>query len=264
VVDKLSIHLYSTDASALALVERVQVELTAIVVPENRVTSGKVSTLRQAATVPVLVQPRNSIPAGLPHADAAVVWLYSQVFPPSLLERYPRSMLNMHGGRIPEYRGANVLQWAIINGETSLVVTWHQIVEIVDAGPIWAEGEVPIRADTTAWDLRQKMIDEGVRLFPGAWKAMQGGNAPLRIPDISKGRVWPQRKPADGRIGPAWPEAKVRDMVRALCPPWPPATVAVDEGQLPVAEVLSKAERGTIPYRTTEGGLIHLRLASGK
>jgi methionyl-tRNA formyltransferase len=248
-------HLYTTDISGLALAtSSVEAEVTAIVVPENRQASDKVTRLREATRLPVVVQTRgNALPNDAPPADAAIVWLYSQIFPPSLLCRYPRGMLNMHGGRIPEYRGASVLQWAMIEGEANICVTWHQIVAEVDAGPIWAETEVAIDGSDTAATMRDKMIACGLASFPNSWRRMHGAERPLRLPDLTRGRVWPQRRPKDGMIGAGWPEVRVRNMVRALCPPWPPATLHIDGRTYGVSAVAAADGPDTLRYRTEEG-----------
>ncbi len=256
-----TLHIYATDVSALRLAALVVgARLTAVIVPENRATSDKVAELSRASPAPVLVQPRGGgLPEGCAPADVAVVWLYSQIFPADLMTTYPRGMLNMHGGRIPEYRGASVLQWAIVNGETQLGVTWHGLVEAVDAGPIWAESAVPIGSNDTAWDVRTAMIAEGIRTFPLAWSRMTEGGAPVRVPDLAGGRVWPQRRPADGRFAEGCPEKTVRDLVRALCPPWPAAVFVDSTGcETPIGRVADTAEAGALSYRTAEDRVIFL------
>ncbi len=256
-------HIYATDASALSLGVQLPdaFRVTAIVVPENRVATDKVQALTAQADVPVLVQARGqSIAEGAPPAAAAVSWLYSQVFPADLLARYPRGILNMHGGRIPEYRGANVLQWAIVNGETTLTVTWHQVVQDLDAGPIWAEEEIPIPPDATAAEVRAEMISCGQRLFPNAWPAMMSDGTPVRIPNLSNGRIWPQRRPKDGLIGAGLTKRQLADVVRALCPPWPPATITVAGEVRRVRALVAYQSDNTLPYVTADGERVHIEL----
>ena len=257
----LPLHLFATDASAVALIDEAEgAHVAAIIVPRNRAASDKVRLLREATSVPVFVQERQGLlPADCPPADGAIVWLYSQIFPPQLVASYPAGMLNMHGGALPEYRGASVLHWAIINGEPTLGVTWHGLVDDVDAGPIWAESRIAIGPDDTAIDVRARMIDEGRRLFPHAWRRMRSGQAPLRYPDPAAGRIWPQRTPRDSRFASGLSARQVRDLVRALCPPWPPAVYVDPAGiEMPVRAVACEPTPGTIAYATTEGTLLHL------
>lgn len=254
---KLRAHLYATDASALRLCHP-DIEFVAVVVPENRSESQKVEALRRATSAPVYVQPRGDIVSDLPSATLAVSWLYSQIFPPRLLGQYPSGLLNMHGGRIPEYRGASVMQWAIINGETDLWVTWHSIVEAVDAGSIWSERSVRILPSDDAMSLRSKMIDLGISTFSSAAERLLAGATPIRVPDLSHGRVWPQRKPTDGVIGNGWPERRLRNLIRALPAPWPAATYRDAQSVVSIRRIAPIEGARTIPYMTAEGTLLHL------
>lgn len=234
-------------------------EASAVVIPSNRGASGKVAAVRAKAPVQVVEHPRGErLPDNIPAADAVLSWLYSQLIAPEDLERYARGGLNMHGGRLPDYRGASVLQWAIINGEERMGVTWHTIAAQVDAGAILAESQIPIPADATAADMRAIMIEEGLRLFPEAWRRFTTEAAPVRRIDPAEGRVWPQRKPSDGRIEEGWPERQVRDMVRALCPPWPPASIEQDGIIYNVRAVHAAPGNQRLAYRSAEGTILYL------
>ena len=263
----MDLHLFTTDISALDLIELLpgRDRVVCLVVPENRLGSKKVLRLKATLSLsesPVYTHWRDR-PLDLPTADGGISWLYSQTILD--LDRYPAGILNMHGGLIPEYRGANVLQWAIINGERDLGVTWHEMVEEVDAGPIWAESRIPIPLDSTAAKLREDMIREGIRLFPEAWRHCRDEQAEaLRYPDLNAydgefSQLWPARIPKDGQIDFGWSERRVRDMIRALCPPWPPATIKVEDDWIEVSSVLNSPEIGAIPYETSENRTIYLR-----
>ena len=94
----------------------------------------------------------------------------------------------MHGGKIPEYRGANVLQWAIINGESELGVTWHMMIDELDAGKILAEDVVPIPLEASAWEIRQNLIFKAIDLFPEAWWRLKN-NTEVRVPTLTEGKI---------------------------------------------------------------------------
>ena len=59
---------------------------------------------------------------------------------------------------------------------------------------------------------------------------------------------------------PGWPERKVRDMVRALCPPWPPSTIDTSGGIRAIDKVIDEASNDTVPYQTAEGVVLNLLL----
>ncbi len=260
----VAIHLFANDASGLALLEGLppQDDACAVIVPANRLGTEKVERLTDETRVlglPLLVHPRGGpLPANLPPAGAAISWLYSQLLAAPDLRRYADGLLNMHGGRIPEYRGESVLLWAIANGERELGITWHEIVEEVDAGAIWDETTIPIPGNASAADMRQAMIAVGVARFPLAWQRFRERRERPRYPDREKGRIWPRFKNADRHIEPAWPAEQVRNLVRACGAPWPPATIEVEGRRYAVAAVLDASASETLPYPTADGTTLHL------
>lgn len=262
----MRVHLFTTDVSGLALLDALPAEttITTVIVPENRRGAAKLDALTRETARRGLSLAEHArgarLPEGLAAADAGISWLYSQVIRAEDLPRYPRGLLNMHGGRIPDYRGAHVLQWQIINGESVLGVTWHEIVAEVDAGAIRAESTIPIPPEADAATMREAMIAEGIRLFPNAWRDAVAGAKPVRIPDLSTGRVWPQRRPKDGRIAPGMSGQQVRDLVRALCPPWPPATIELDGTDYPVPRIADGPGTGRVDYTTEDGETLFLEL----
>ena len=240
-----------------------EIAVSCLIVPANRRGAAKIIELEAATKVPIAVHERGkALPVDLPPADAAISWLYSQIIREEDIQRYHLGILNMHGGRIPEYRGANVLQWAIINGEPELGITWHELVKEVDAGPIWAESTIAIPAEVTALEMRARMIEAGRDLFGTAWQRFIAREFIPRIAKLDNGRVWPSRKPEDGRIEAGWPEQKVRNMVRALCSPWPPASILMENIWVPVRSISRQHVDNAIIYPTAEGWNIFLLPAS--
>lgn len=258
----MDVHLITSDPSGFELIDRFgkEVAVTGVIVPSNRLKTHKVEKVFQLANLrnlPVSIhQLRNSFDNSLPSSPAAISWLYSQIICASDLEKYSKGVLNMHGGKIPEYRGANVMHWAIINGEKELGITWHEMVSEVDAGPIYAETCIPIPREMSALEIRGKMIEKGIALFPRAWSNFLDKKA--RMPDLSSGKRWPPRSAADGEIGEHWPEEMVRNLVRALCPPWPSAYIKTITGIVPITGVVLDRQRNSIPYLTKEGRYIFL------
>lgn len=55
--------------------------------------------------------------------------------------------VNIHAGKLPEYRGSHTLTWAILNGEDSFTLTAHKMAEQIDAGDILLEWNFNIRFD---------------------------------------------------------------------------------------------------------------------
>jgi methionyl-tRNA formyltransferase len=260
------VHLLTTDTSGFDLVARVpDLKVVAASVPENRLGQPKLDAVYHRAAalgVPVSVHRRGArLPGENGHGQVVLSWFYSQIILPEDISRYSLGMLNMHGGRIPDYRGSNVLQWAIINGEDQIWVTWHQIVSEVDAGPIWAETPLALPLSWTAREAREAIVAAGLTLFPEAWRRFRSGETPIRVPRPDEGRIWPPRRPRDGRIEFGWSERRLRDLVRALCPPWPRPTIETSEGERVVLGIDDEPGAGRIRYTCASGSVVHLVLA---
>jgi methionyl-tRNA formyltransferase len=73
--------------------------------------------------------------------------------------------LNLHLGKLPEHRGVRPIAYAILEGDDAVVVTWHRMVEEVDAGPIVSEARIPIRPEDDAADLYWKALDVAAVAF---------------------------------------------------------------------------------------------------
>jgi methionyl-tRNA formyltransferase len=70
-----------------------------------------------------------------------------QIFQQDLLEAPRHGCINIHNGRLPEYRGMLPNFWQMLNGEKSSITTIHAMVRKLDAGTVLWEEATPIRAE---------------------------------------------------------------------------------------------------------------------
>ncbi|MFG5091997.1 formyltransferase family protein [Campylobacter lari] len=61
---------------------------------------------------------------------------FDQIFKQPILDLYKNKIINCHAGKLPEYRGRNILNWALINGEKDFGITVHFVNEKIDDGDI--------------------------------------------------------------------------------------------------------------------------------
>ncbi|MEU0663931.1 formyltransferase family protein [Streptomyces lavendulocolor] len=64
--------------------------------------------------------------------------LYDRIIGRSLIDA-TRMIVNCHPGRLPQYRGARPVNWALLNGESIHGVTIHAIDAGIDSGPVFAQ-----------------------------------------------------------------------------------------------------------------------------
>jgi methionyl-tRNA formyltransferase len=77
--------------------------------------------------------------------DVLVSVAAPEIFKSRLLSVPAIGALNIHSGRLPEYRGMMPTFWQMLHGERHATVTIHEMVERLDAGGIVRTLEFPIR-----------------------------------------------------------------------------------------------------------------------
>jgi methionyl-tRNA formyltransferase len=107
-------------------------------------------------------------------AEVLVSAGYDHIIPESVLNSFERSV-NAHWSLLPYGRGENPNVWSIIDDHPA-GVTLHEMVPEVDAGPIIAQREVPVKPDDTGRDLYERLIDEQIDLFAATWPAIRRGD----------------------------------------------------------------------------------------
>src|SRR5215475_8787851 len=62
-------------------------------------------------------------------ADLGISISYNQILRRPILNAARQGFVNFHAGKLPYYRGRNVINWAIINGESEIGLTGHLVDE---------------------------------------------------------------------------------------------------------------------------------------
>lgn len=148
---------------------------------------------------------------------------YDLILPLDLLDIFPKGVFNIHGALLPQYRGANVLNWVLINGEPETGVTLHKMTEKVDCGPIVLQKKVAIDFLDTALTLREKLSFAAGRLIREAWPLLNMDPVPMIEQDESQARTYKKRNSEDGMIDWKQPAVDIYNLIRALIRPWPGA-----------------------------------------
>lgn len=68
--------------------------------------------------------------------DIFVSMSFNQIFKDEIINLAPDGIVNCHAGKLPFYRGRNVLNWALINDEKEFGVTVHYVDRGIDTGDI--------------------------------------------------------------------------------------------------------------------------------
>lgn len=97
-------------------------------------------------------------------------------------------VLNVHNGRLPDYRGMMPTFWALLDGADRVVVTVHEMAERLDAGAVVAEFDVPIGPSDSAFDVSRNA------------KEVAGREVAALLSTVGTER-WPAPRPIDASTG---------------------------------------------------------------
>jgi len=149
---------------------------------------------------------------------------YSTIFKSELLQLAQLGTINLHAGRLPQYRGGSPLNWQIINGEPSAGLSVIRMDEGIDTGEILGEITLEIRPSETIATLHHRTNPAFGQLVLQVLDHMDAGTLAPRQQGEKGARYWHQRNDGDGCID--WfrmTAAQVHDFVRALSAPYPGA-----------------------------------------
>lgn len=99
------------------------------------------------------------------HAEVAVCVAYGKIIPKSVLDIFPRGILNIHPSLLPKYRGPSPIQAAILNGDAETGVTIMLLDEEMDRGPVLTRNTYHITRSTTGSELSCALAQEGAKLL---------------------------------------------------------------------------------------------------
>lgn len=96
-------------------------------------------------------------------AELGVVVAFGRLIPTPVLEQLP--MVNIHFSLLPRWRGAAPVERALLAGDERTGVCLMQVVEALDAGPVYDCRPVDIAPDATLETLRAELVEAGVELL---------------------------------------------------------------------------------------------------
>lgn len=175
-------------------------------------------------------------------ADIFIVNAYSMVLDEIVLSYAKLGAFNVHGGLLPQYRGANVLNWVLINGESETGVTIHKMDAGIDTGDIIAQCCIPIFFEDTAVTLRERLFQAAGKLLSDTIPKIKSRTFDRMKQDEIRAKSWPARKAEDGLIDWSWPTERIYNLMRALVHPWPGTFYFNKSGEKVVIDYFMKFE----------------------
>lgn len=76
--------------------------------------------------------------------DLLISMSFNQIFREKIINLTRYGIINCHAGKLPNYRGRNILNWALINDEKEFGITVHYVDTGIDTGDIILQKTYPI------------------------------------------------------------------------------------------------------------------------
>ena len=156
------------------------------------------------------------------NASFAVLADFGLIIPQSVLEIFPKGIINIHPSLLPKYRGPTPGQSAILNNEKATGVTIIKLDKKIDHGPILFQKKEEITDEDTAKNLYTKLFKIGAdNLYQTIQQYIKGDLKPI-LQDESKATFTKMISKNDGFIDIQNPPSvnKINRMIRAYSP-WP-------------------------------------------
>jgi methionyl-tRNA formyltransferase len=202
--------------------------VVAIVVPANReeMVIKPIKNMAQENGIPVFAPPtlkdrgfRESVSAA--QSDVFIVDSYTKLIPKDVITIPRLGAFNFHPGKLPQYRGAHVLNWAIINGEGKITLTVHEMNEKFDCGDIAMEEDIDVSFLDDIGSVFGRVAGTGEGMIKKLIEDIKNNRLSLTPQTEEGAKHYRARIPADGRINWKNTGLQIYNLVRALLPPWP-------------------------------------------
>lgn len=189
-------------------------------------------------------------------ADLFVSMSFDQIFGKVIRELPPLKTINCHAGKLPFYRGRNILNWVLINDEKEFGITVHYVDKGIDTGDIILQKVYEITDEDSYATLLEKACEGCAVLLYDAIKLVQDNKVKtIQQADIDKVGMYCGRRSAGDEIID-WNQSsrEVFNFVRAICKPGPQATSFISGEKILINKV--KMVDGARPYKNTVGQVV--------
>ncbi len=164
----------------------------------------------------------------LPPADLMVVIAFGQKIAPPIVNHPRLGSINLHSSRLPKYRGAAPINWAILRGETITGNSVIRLADRMDAGEILAQSELPIGETETAGELHDRLANDGAELLPHVVQSLADGTATHTSQDNTQATSAPKLSREFSRLDWSKSAEELARHIRGLSP-WPGCRVQLTD-----------------------------------
>jgi methionyl-tRNA formyltransferase len=178
--------------------------------------------------------------------DLFISMSFDQIFGEKIRKIPPLSIINCHAGKLPFYKGRNVLNWVLINDEKEFGITVHYVDEKIDTGDIILQQTFSISDEDNYSTLLLRAYDYCSIILYDAVKMIQDSRVKvIKQSELSSsGFYCVLRKQGDEILNWEQSSRSTFNFIRAICRPGPEARTFFGDIEIKInqAEYLSDAD----------------------
>ncbi len=171
--------------------------------------------------------------------DLFVSMSFNQIFRTKTINYPPLNTINCHAGKLPYYRGRNILNWALINDEKEFGITVHYMDKGIDTGDIILQRTYPITDADDYSTLLNTAYTGCAEVLYEAIKQIQNGT----VKRVKQETIHPVgmycgiRGSGDERIQWNSTSRELFNFVRGICKPGPRAASKLNGQEIKINKV---------------------------
>lgn len=170
------------------------------------------------------------------NCDLFVSMSFNQIFKDEIINMPKYKTINCHAGKLPYYRGRNILNWVLINDEKEFGITVHYVDEGIDTGNIIIQRcfEITDKDDYNA--LLEKSYTNCALLLHEAIELIRTGKEkPYKQSEIHPvGFYCGMRRVGDEFIDWNQTSRDIFNFIRAICKPGPMAISSLNNIEIKI------------------------------
>lgn len=199
------------------------------------------------------------------NCDILVSMSFNQIFKDEIINLTPNKIINCHAGKLPFYRGRNILNWVLINDESEFGITVHYVDKGIDTGDIILQNTYPISDKDNYNSLLKVAFKECANILYDALLLFVNNKVnPISQNTIHNlGMYCGRRMEGDEIVDWNDSSRNVFNFIRSISDPGPQAQTALNGKLIKInsAKYFKKAPHyigkpGQILSKTTEGYLV--------
>ena len=191
------------------------------------------------------------------NCDLFVSMSFNQIFKKEIINLPKFKIINCHAGKLPFYRGRNVLNWVLINDEKEFGITVHFIDQGIDTGDIILQETYQITDKDNYSSLLKLAHVECAKIL---YKAINLINSSQKVSKIKQdtihpiGFYCPQRTFGDEVLDWKNTSREIFNFIRAISKPGPMALSYIQGKEIKINN--SKIYTNAPNYKSTEGYVV--------